>query len=490
MMRHLKRVLSAAVLVGLVQQATAFSMLGPFAIDGGGAVWQTPVVGYAIGADLGGPMNLGEEYRWNQPFITYGFDESFINYFGSRGVLEVEKAVQVFNDLPPFSSMSDTLAEYPLDTRRFNHLAAALALHDLKSWTMSVLLEELGLACPERYVWTLRSAVDVPPWSFAVIQRSFDPVTLRPSSYVNGALYTYQILQTYTDPVWEAVEFEVDPTMPSVTSVAALSGLDAGTIGGVGGSASFQPGLFFTGLTRDDVGGLRHIYQFRNYNVESVATNAVVAPVGTTVPGNGMLTGGSGSPWGAPGGTNVAGTNIFGTNVLVNIALRPGIDKLTFVRLDNDSLTGLWLTQTNVWRDQYITNFALRSQVLQRTLARPDIVFTASDLGLAIYVPLWLSRTIPFVSQDTINGIETLSGPGLITPPIEITYTKLGPDLLHVGPGGQTDAFIDIWWSSYDGTTNAPVVYPDGTLIRELEARVLSGRADEGSNPWRAPGTP
>jgi hypothetical protein len=29
-------------------------------------------------------MNLGEEYRVNVPLLTYGFDDSFLNYFGAR----------------------------------------------------------------------------------------------------------------------------------------------------------------------------------------------------------------------------------------------------------------------------------------------------------------------------------------------------------------------------------------------------------------------
>ena len=30
--------------------------------------------------------NLAEEYRWNSPVLTYSYDESFLNYFGSNGV--------------------------------------------------------------------------------------------------------------------------------------------------------------------------------------------------------------------------------------------------------------------------------------------------------------------------------------------------------------------------------------------------------------------
>ena len=37
--------------------------------------------------------NLGEEYRWNSPVLTYSYDETFLNYFGSNGVVAVEKAI-------------------------------------------------------------------------------------------------------------------------------------------------------------------------------------------------------------------------------------------------------------------------------------------------------------------------------------------------------------------------------------------------------------
>ena len=33
--------------------------------------------------------NLGEEYRWNSPVVTYSYDESLLNYFGSNGVVAV-----------------------------------------------------------------------------------------------------------------------------------------------------------------------------------------------------------------------------------------------------------------------------------------------------------------------------------------------------------------------------------------------------------------
>jgi hypothetical protein len=46
-------------------QASAFSLLGPF------QPWQTPELGFNVfNTELGGPAELGQEFRWNTPIIT------------------------------------------------------------------------------------------------------------------------------------------------------------------------------------------------------------------------------------------------------------------------------------------------------------------------------------------------------------------------------------------------------------------------------------
>jgi hypothetical protein len=72
----------------------------------------------------GGVKNLTEEYRWNQSVITYGFDPTFVNYFGSNGVNAIEGAIAVFNSLPDVSSLSQNLDEFPLRApeRRYHNL--------------------------------------------------------------------------------------------------------------------------------------------------------------------------------------------------------------------------------------------------------------------------------------------------------------------------------------------------------------------------------
>ena len=35
----------------------------------------------SLEGDIGGPMDVTNEYRWNVPVLTYGFDQSFVDYF-------------------------------------------------------------------------------------------------------------------------------------------------------------------------------------------------------------------------------------------------------------------------------------------------------------------------------------------------------------------------------------------------------------------------
>jgi hypothetical protein len=145
---------------------------------------------------------------------------------------------------------------------------------------------------------------------------------------------------------------------------------------------------------------------------------------------------------------------------------------------------------TNVYEDFYLTNGVRRTQQVQRVLAQPDILFTAADLGITVDgFPIYYQRTggAQLVSQDTLNGTSTLGGPGVIRPPITMVYSKIGEYLINIGDGGEPDGQRFYWWGSFDGTTNEPVMYPQGSSIKALEWLVMSGRLDEQLNPWRNP---
>src|SRR5439155_6352651 len=105
---------------------------------------------------------------------TYGFDKSFLEFFGSNGVAAVESAIDVLNNLPPASELDP--ANYPTQVIRVNFQAASQGLIDLKSVTMFLLLEQMGLAEPERFTLCLRNSLQTAGgFPDLVIQRNFDP---------------------------------------------------------------------------------------------------------------------------------------------------------------------------------------------------------------------------------------------------------------------------------------------------------------------------
>lgn len=268
MLRFVKNILLVAAAMLVSQTARAFSLGGPVETS-----WQTLANGYDP-AGFPAPKNLGEEYRWNKPIITYGFDYPFVNYFGSNGVAAVDRAIDILNNLPRFSSITSsgnrlidprTGRPFPRTTKGINFRAQALDLMDLKSTTLSWMMQELGLVAAERYVWTIRDIkTPVPNFTdFLVIMRNFDPVTFDPSRYVNGNRYSYQIVRgaNFSD----AAEF-VPGTPLGVPPFSSVAGEWNQAFFGVG--RTFELGSFFRALTEDDIGGLRYIYQANNYNVE------------------------------------------------------------------------------------------------------------------------------------------------------------------------------------------------------------------------------
>lgn len=258
MLRMLKLFFGLAVLTLGIERAAAFSFKGPF------ESYQVPTIGYVSG-DLGGPHNLGEEYRRNVPVVYYTFDQTFWDYFGSNGVAAVEAAFAILNGVTNVSSYSPDLSEWPLEAQRFNYTAQALAITDLKSATLTFMMEQLGLDEPERRVWNLHGRTPLPPAScpimgYSVVKRNFDPVpsaldVFQSSSYVNGTLYSYYIYEFCSGPtvLADAQEFPVDP-LSAFSSIA--------------GAVLPTPGSYFTGLTRDDIAGLRYLLRTNNVNTE------------------------------------------------------------------------------------------------------------------------------------------------------------------------------------------------------------------------------
>lgn len=302
------------LLAGGGERLAAFSLLGPK------EAYHIPTLGFS--ADFSdAPHNLGEEYRWNIPVLFYAYDQNFLDYFGSNGVAAIDRAVGILNDLPRVSEAN--LDDFPLDEARYNNTAAALHLFDLGSTALEVLVEHLGLANPEDFTWNLRVREPVPPgcpnFIYGVIQRNFDANNLTPAPFVNGNLFTYVIDEFCPTPDQAvATEIAVDPFSTIYSAVASVK---------LGFASAFYYGMYHTGLTRDDMAGLRYLYAQTNVNPEVTAPDVLFVYTNRSAPtllvtsnltllAAGALTNDAAAIQGLYPGLIVSSTTPFFTNVI------------------------------------------------------------------------------------------------------------------------------------------------------------------------------
>ncbi|MDB6029481.1 MAG: hypothetical protein JWM68_5704 [Verrucomicrobiales bacterium] len=388
--------------------------------------------------DFGGPMNIDEGYRWNIPTVTYGFDPSFVQAFGQPGIDAVEAAIQVINDLPPASEMQVT--NYAYDTTRMNYTARSRQLVDLKSYTLCLLMQQLGLSTPERYMWTFRELEFTNnQTNYLVVQRNFDAETWLPTNVCNGVEYDHHLFfYPLTKSAYSGNSI-IDPFSIPTT----VAGLNLGY------------GNFYTGLTADDVGGLRYQLHRDNCKVEDL-----------------------------PPGCRVG--------LEVGYVLRPGIEKLTFNRMLWDPTNSQFVPQTNIFTDRFILHPNLppvpartNEEYAERIVTRPDILFNSKDAptALAFYDGkpfLWSQNhkaTGPsfWKNNSTLNDKPDGDGPGNIQGPIEITYfdsSRLiaagGANYSYYQPRAPGFAFLQ--WASFAGTTNI-IVYGGSTNTDSMTVR-------------------
>lgn len=464
--------LTFALLLGS-PRAHGFALNGP-----PDARYQVAALNYDAGDGLA-PQLLGEEYRWNVPILTYGFDSAFINYFGTNGIRAIEAAFRQMNDLPAISLITDQVLTnaFPLNSLGNNPAAAALFMIDIRSRMLTILVEYMGLSDAERFTWCLRNRwVDAgPATNYVVIQRNYDPITRTPSDTVNGQKLGYTIRER-PDGVSDAVE--VDPAGGGGFFIGLIQGRSVSSV------QSWNVGTSFSSLTYDDVGGLRYLYATNNFNVENLLPTVAVTSTAAFAA--------TGSPWSPVGVTNIL--TVVGSGA-VNTALRGGIDKVSFVRVDFDSLLGIGFAGvTNTWTDRYIVTSSqtatIQQQTLARSIVRPDIIISARDLGLAANQPIEITRvTGNYVNHDAINGLPGQNGPGVLTVPFQLRvdfttqlpYYIQGPGLIGPPPigggGGLGNSPYSGVWGWFDDT-KIYQVFPDFLNLQfsDLERMVLEAR--------------
>ena len=436
-MKFIKSLIAALLLVSLVQlvpSALGFALLGPI------APWMQETNGvyvYDPVYDIGGPMDIGSGYRWNTPVITYGFDVSFLNYFGAKGVRAVESAMKVFNDLPSASKI--VLTNYPFNSREVNGKAFNHGdFYDLKSQTLSTLLEQLGLAQPGRHIMVLHQSNPVltnystiglnQVYSLGltnyIVMRNFDPQTLSATAYVNqnyyiGEFITYRFGTNQTLGISGASD-------ANYVAVAENNGYGANSDYGLG------RGEYFSGLTYDDVGGLRYLLNARNVAYEKLLPDTVAL-------------------------NSRAG-------ILTDEAWRPGVEKIIFVRQHASGSPNNFRPLRYRFSDYFYSNNVVMRQLAVRTVYQPDILFSVADNGegRSTYdIPLDVrSSTAQWQNNAEANGNTNGEGPGVIQPPIKITFHKLGPTVGTAEGMPNMPAYYNGGWGILDKPSNTEYLTP------------------------------
>jgi hypothetical protein len=442
--RTLKKFVAViAVMMVVSNQCPAFSLLGPY------ESWMDKSRGFQNPGDIGGPMELRAGYRWNVPVITYGFDQSFIDYFGTNGVAEVEKAIGILNAVPPASLIN--FGDYPTRSKGLDFQAQTQGLIDLKSTSLSLLLEQMGLTSPYTG-FALRNFVydgtNAPASS--VLVRNYDPLTLYPTNGINNVGYTYYIALASPYPLqFQVALVQIDPLVASGSAVAGSS-LFPGS--------SLSPGEFYRGITPDDVGGLYFLLSAKNTNVESLLPN--VYGVGAN----------SGN--------------------FVNTAVRPGVGKVTLTPHTVSAVDGSFLTMTNQFIDTYIVGGATNQQTMERVIARPDILFTMANIDL-------FDRTGPtnWADNAALNANPTGAGPGVIQPGAVIRFSRMGTFFQSDRFSSEVTVNYDFnHWGSFDGSVNPIVRYPvENSAPGTTEVRIqfldnaAAGTFSIGGTRWTLP---
>jgi hypothetical protein len=415
------------------------------------------------GRELGGPKNFGEASRLTTPIITYGFDDTFLDYFGAQGVAAVDSAFALLNSLPSASSAS--LAKFLTEgAEQVNYTAQAMELLDMKSTVLWLMANHMGLL-GETHVYDLasRTHVGVPPceYEYTVVNYNLDPVTHSPTYYVNGRLYDYSIWDgcPVAVPVGAAVVTPADATSTRWSAVATGNNL--------------QLGSYYLNFTRDDMAGLQYLYKKSYYAYQQLDSNSLAQPFT--------------SSW-ASFSTNELITGITGVSNFDG--LLGGVEKILFYKVNFDSqlnpgFTPVSYTYTVPW----VTNYHLYQLHVERTVTAPDILFTAANLlteGPPLSDPE-LSRSGGFIASTYVSeGGGTV--PATIDPTELIILNNVGPTYFNYSPyfldNLQYGEYPIFNWGSFDGSTNPPVVFPQGSSLAELEAQVVEGGVPVTPNEW------
>ena len=337
----MKKLIPIIALAALVIPANAFVLMGPsdpwMGPAPGGVNNQFPpyseltlqwhnqssgVASANVGDTLyGTPKDKFRFFRLNTPYLTYGFHESFVQYFGAEGVEAIDDAMRVINDFfIPEDGSYRGMSELDLIKHGFsgnfatwwrNQTAANQNLIDLKSLTLGIVVNRLGLGNPHRYAFTAYGVdTTTTATTFQAIFRTklnnYDPLTLEETDRINDIQYSYRLIHDrppgatpsvnpgdpgYVGPTVganEGMTMDMEEFTSSIedhtySAVSAIQDAFYGTTDIVWTQppSKFGFGIFYDGLnamggmyqprhalTFDDAGGLKYLYSKDNVVME------------------------------------------------------------------------------------------------------------------------------------------------------------------------------------------------------------------------------
>jgi hypothetical protein len=163
-------------------------------------------------------------------------------------------------------------------------------------------------------------------------------------------------------------------------------------------------------------------------------------------------------------------------------ALREGVEKITFIRRDFDSLLGQFFDPiTNQYYLNQISNNMVTGQRIQRIVTAPDFLISADNLppegdttgGLTKNA---YGRNTTFTPDP--GYAAGAAGPGTIGN-ASFTLNRNTPIFINTGLTSTNNFLLQgsqlpfVVWGSFDGTTNPPFIYPTDLSLSVLEAQVL-----------------
>src|SRR5262249_55658285 len=115
--------------------------------------------------------------------------------------------------------------------------------------------------------------------------------------------------------------------------------------------------------------------------------------------------------------------------------------------------------------DTFISNGVAVHQKLKREVREPDFLFSATDPCTDCSAPMLYHRTDTsnWLNLAAQNGRPMQAGPGIIRPPVKITFERLGSIVYQYDSESLSTAHVvPQSMASFDSSSDSPIRYPTG----------------------------